>query len=748
MVIGPNGAGKSLFLAQLARILNTLNETTGTQQVSTFDAFPSYENSTYELKQRQPSVPRLSRGDWLILSPSNQEISEFWTGIIGPSAKDAIAQSLEEYLRLQLLPPLEPDSPGIDRLAGNTSPEGVNLLIEAMKADSSITEILGALAEELLKHTEFGITRNPNEMAAVFVRPSARLRALLDNLYEPVEYDLRLAAQRAAARFQKLVFGDGDLYLIGYTKHKILRRVQVHPTLVPDSTSVPDVNLDEMVMQYANAISDHICLDRRLRTSWLYEPHQGLTQIVPKRHQLTGEYSIDRSVLLACKVLSKLVNENLPDFITSKYYVDIAPISPFFWHESNRVFAYLRLQETRSLLDNFPVIDDVDAQDALKETSSGVRRWIASVISMFNGAQDSLIVNTDRLFARLESEIDETAAFEDMQTKDLGEIALEYFDIDDQDRLTEEYFRCCRDSPSLVDVGFDYSNRVILVDEPEANLHPSAVNSIVRWLQDRSAQAKMVVVATHNQNIFDSQYADCGRYVMGSQSVEGGRFTELTKDVSYSNLELENLGITPGELLLSVKRWICVEGVVDKIVIEGLFRHRLEATGTHVLPLHGSGNASMTFQAPLLNAVSGDLVILLDSPAPDGTSIEGEAIRRMVDQDLKSVNSHGHGRKIVQLKAVDIMFYIDPVAICEVTRNLKKPLLSWAAAWEEFLARQMDLGGKRTVKEFKRYLSEHYGILIDAQTASRAVAIQSQRDSIPLQLEDLIFEITDPLFML
>ena len=258
----------------------------------------------------------------------------------------------------------------------------------------------------------------------------------------------------------------------------------------------------------------------------------------------------------------------------------------------------------------------------------------------------------------------------------------------------------------------------------------------------------------------DIQYPSVQRVELKTDS-PGYRFEKTDFDVTYMNPAFNSLGFTPGELVLATKRWLLVEGEVDKVVLEGFFPDELRANGVRVVPMHGSGNISYAFQVGLLSAIAARVSVLIDSDAPDGSEFDIGLLKSKLNSgyleaDLKQGGANSVlSLTVAQHSEMDIMFFLDPellqIASFNGSAEYRRPLSDWNSAWSVFQVRITDghvgRAGRRwrlTMKDFKEFLRSEYGVRINPETAQSVVAVMKDRGTAPEELSKHIGSLISP----
>jgi energy-coupling factor transporter ATP-binding protein EcfA2 len=487
----------------------------------------------------------------------------------------------------------------------------------------------------------------------------------------------------------------------------------------------------------------------------------------PDPSPTSSRYRVHPAILIACKFISKYVSDNLPTFIKDDFSFHIEPLGPDDWIGRKRV-RYGLVSKTEApdissdpmmefLLDQFQKGPEITS---LEYVGAGIRRWTLTVLSMLRGSA---------------SRCDVDGTYQDHFEEMLGEKLDEYLEVwDDRDYLWELWGAICEEDDLYEDVEVSLNDGgFLLIDEPEANLHPEGVESIRQWLVDQSVHFGTVVVVTHDIRVFDTSYPSTARYLvrrpLDSSNVQISR---VASDPSVAAEWQREVGVSQGELFLATKRWLFVEGEVDRVILGNFFSSMLNERGVRILAARGSGNFQKLFQVEILRGLSASVSVLLDKEAP-GTSgpdvgILRDSIKKgYFKRDLGITESEEASPKgtflgVEELPVIDVMFYLDTNIINQVlfkddaTRQSmnKRPVPEWDAAWNEFVAyvnrtnegSKVEKALRLTVSEFKKYLAREFGLQINPWLASRVSSIQAANGHIPLGLEVIVEKITSPFY--
>lgn len=158
---------------------------------------------------------------------------------------------------------------------------------------------------------------------------------------------------------------------------------------------------------------------------------------------------------------------------------------------------------------------------------------------------------------------------------------------------------------SVLPVGVEklFSGRVLLVDEPEAHLHPSAVASAVRWCQRMVNCGFQVLAASHHEEFLRASGDDV-RFVRVIPEMEtwtdisGERHSffrtsarTLTNAATPVLQELAaEVGMHPATALSLQRAILFVEGPLDEAVLDEYAGPQLDAAGVVIIPIHGTKN--------------------------------------------------------------------------------------------------------------------------------------------------------------
>jgi energy-coupling factor transporter ATP-binding protein EcfA2 len=152
---------------------------------------------------------------------------------------------------------------------------------------------------------------------------------------------------------------------------------------------------------------------------------------------------------------------------------------------------------------------------------------------------------------------------------------------------------------SLADIGDlvqpdkrSFSGDVLFIDEPEAHLHHTAVDSIRRWCQRMAKSGFNIIVASHHEAFLRASGEEV-RFVKISRDGESSS-TQARTVLSTATPLLQELatevGMHPATVLSLHRAIVFVEGPLDEAVLDEYAGPALDAAGVLIIPIHGTKN--------------------------------------------------------------------------------------------------------------------------------------------------------------
>ncbi len=272
----------------------------------------------------------------------------------------------------------------------------------------------------------------------------------------------------------------------------------------------------------------------------------------------------------------------------------------------------------------------------------------------------------------------------------------------------------------------NFSGHVLLLDEPEAHLHPLAVKSIIRWCHRMVDSGFNIFVASHHEEFLRHSDADVAHVHItrgGDPPVTRGRTllasaTPLLQDVA------RELGMHPATVLSLVRGILFVEGPLDQAVLDEYASAALEAAGVAIVPMHGTRNLEGLIDGELTPRLGIKVGILTDDTDPatmahrsnKKRSREETWVTRLrksyADQGFSPPTSFGIPEK-------DLLFALPAEGIRKCYPESASGFPGWLQMCEECRA---DRGlGPSDSPPWKDYAEQRYGLPLNTPEGVRSV---------------------------
>lgn len=277
---------------------------------------------------------------------------------------------------------------------------------------------------------------------------------------------------------------------------------------------------------------------------------------------------------------------------------------------------------------------------------------------------------------------------------------------------------------SLRDVpGRHLSHYLLLVDEPEAHLHPGAVGSIVRWCSRMARHGVNILVASHHE-AFLRAAGDAITLVHVTRDADLVTTAARTLPTAASRrlLELaEDVGVHPVTMLSLHSAILFVEGPLDEAVLDEFAGLELDAAGVKILPVHGTKNLEGIVAAEIVTDLAMRLGILTDATDPE--TMEQRSNKKKSSEEKKVLRV----LKIAEEKGLpvptpfgvveeDLLFVLPTTAI----RNfLQGPFPGWKELVEE-CRKEQGMSPSDSVN-WKLFARERYGLPLDSTEGVREI---------------------------
>lgn len=264
--------------------------------------------------------------------------------------------------------------------------------------------------------------------------------------------------------------------------------------------------------------------------------------------------------------------------------------------------------------------------------------------------------------------------------------------------------------------GADPTEFTLIIDEPEAHLHPLAQQEVMEWIADNADRA---ILATHSAE-FLTPPAGASVDYLGIWRDERG----VTHGVNLSDDLLgfldefgELFGTTRGTVLQLTRMVVVVEGRQDEEVIRRFFDETFRRERVLFVPIHGAYNLT-TGTAEALARLGKPMRILFDNvrhaalvsgerPFGFRSSSEEQKLRKVLAQFRGLTQEPALDVKAVAFPEPDILCALPEKAFQELARQSGSGGFSgWGDLKERFRA-------KGTGKGFKQFVVEALSMDID-----------------------------------
>ncbi|OUS94590.1 ATP-dependent endonuclease [Rhodococcus sp. NCIMB 12038] len=277
---------------------------------------------------------------------------------------------------------------------------------------------------------------------------------------------------------------------------------------------------------------------------------------------------------------------------------------------------------------------------------------------------------------------------------------------------------------SLRDAGsVGLSGHVLLLDEPEAHLHPAAAESMVRWCHRMVDNGFTVVAASHHESFLRA-------------AGNGASLVHVTRDPDLVNTSARTLptttstrlqelasdvGMHPASILSLHRGVLFVEGPLDEAVLEEYAGLALEAAGVKILPIHGTKNLEGIVDSEVVTELGIKIGVFTDATDPVTMATRSGRKRSSEERKLIKILEIAERKGLPQptvfgVTEADLLFALPEDAIREIFAT-KFP------GWPEMVAEcRTALGkGPSDSVNWKVYASEEYGLPIDSPGGVRVL---------------------------
>ena len=268
-----------------------------------------------------------------------------------------------------------------------------------------------------------------------------------------------------------------------------------------------------------------------------------------------------------------------------------------------------------------------------------------------------------------------------------------------------------------------FSGQVLIVDEPEAHLHPSAVASVVRWCQRMVRCGFHVVAASHHEEFLRATGQDV-TFVKVSRDPETGH-TKARALLSSATPLLQELaaevGMHPAAVLSLHRGILFVEGPLDEAVLDEYAGPELDAAGVTIIPIHGTRNLQGLVDGEFTTRLGIKVGILTDATVTatmwDRSNTKRSSEEVKIVRLIKRFEDAGLPPPHVFGVAEDDLLFALPV---DAIRDwVNGPFPDWADLIKECRAAS-GLGPSDSV-DWKSHAQEHYGLPLTTSAGVRTI---------------------------
>lgn len=434
-----------------------------------------------------------------------------------------------------------------------------------------------------------------------------------------------------------------------------------------------------------------------------------VTQVQPE----VQAFVLSSLIRSAVERIATHANSIAPKFLLQDSQIDIEIISPTEWKPNAP-----RLRAT---------MNENGRKFPLASVGSGIARWASYSIRLacqeLLGGTIAGNPNTDAILLENDSSDDE-----------MSPSVVEFRERISYDGATPyDEVAALRFLPSMLDV-------VLLLDEPEAHLHPRAVASIADWLLDISPRVASVLVATHHPSLFNLQGLGLQKLVVLRNHSES--VSEPWDPASEELVDqlAQQIGLTPGDLFMMSRFVLFVEGPHDLVVLEEFYGDLLRGCMVRLVPLHGANNVSLLATSEIVWQMGIPIGVLTD-----GTNIEGvmrgersNHVEKLVDRMLRECRTEDRDVAAFGLDLDDILFYLDD----EITATFASGVFpGWSKAvmiWQQIDQPTNDAANGA---KFKKWITKNYGLPLDRDTVRGIAKKCKEMGIVPEELSGKVSEI-------
>ena len=270
---------------------------------------------------------------------------------------------------------------------------------------------------------------------------------------------------------------------------------------------------------------------------------------------------------------------------------------------------------------------------------------------------------------------------------------------------------------------------VVLLDEPEAHLHPAAVRDVVEWCYMVADMSACVFVATHHEAFLSRLRPGTSLVHVTKPDVPTESRLRQVESSMISELQdlAEDVGLSAGSALGLFKAVLFVEGPLDVAVLEEYAGRRLESAGVLLVPIHGTKNLEGLVTSEVIQRLDCRQGVLLD--ATDVPTLHQRRGKHLSSEEKKVLrvldiaSEQGRQRpKVFGVKVRDLLYSLSEEGIrksgeSEYVGADRFP--GWTVIDGEARA-HFGADGSQSVN-WKAYVHEVYGVPLESAEGVRSV---------------------------
>ncbi|MGC7153803.1 AAA family ATPase [Paenarthrobacter ureafaciens] len=184
----------------------------------------------------------------------------------------------------------------------------------------------------------------------------------------------------------------------------------------------------------------------------------------------------------------------------------------------------------------------------------------------------------------------------------------------------------------------DFESSIVasVIDEPEAALHRAAERHMSIGIEALTTFGPQLITATHSPEVLNSSATSCIHVSKTGGKTCVGQIPDLRTET------LENLGLSPSDLLGLYRIFLLVEGVHDEIVLRTFCGPALDEARVKIVPMHGAKKLPGSIESQVLfDLTDAHIVAVLDDiRIQEVNRVWDEAVKLSEANELDSAMTH------------------------------------------------------------------------------------------------------------